>query len=250
MGIVRRWSALGVGLCAALVLVAGCQSGGGIGGIGAAPNTAAANGHSGGGSGSTGSGSGGSGGSGGAQGSADGTGCQFSNLTSCLMPKPDNATTPSGDWNKDGVMSQADYVKWFSDEASTQSQISDELKQDDFTTAAHRHWQGTHDVAAEVVLVNFSSTSGATEWIDADNKGFEGDSTIQKVTSPSIPGVYLFDYLTTNSDGTYSTAAIGRFGTVVMEFYAYSSKKQDPLAENQLASWAAVQAGILKRAAA
>lgn len=227
---VQRWSALGVGLCAALILVAGCQSGGGIGGVGAAPAKAAASGQN------TGSG-------------AQGSGCRFSTLTSCLMPKPDDATAPSGDWDPDGVMSQADYVKWFSDQASTQSQITDELKQDHFTTAAHLHWQGSHNVTAEIVLVNFSSTSGATEWIDADNKGFEDDSTIKKVTSPSIPGVWMFDYLTAGSDGTYSTAAIGRFGTVVMEFYAYSSAKQDPLAQNQLASWAAVQAGILKRGA-
>lgn len=231
MGKVQLWSALGAGLGAALILVAGCQSGGGIGGIGAAPaKPAAASGQNG-------------GSTGGAQ------GCRFSTLTSCLMPKPDDATTPSGDWNPDGVMSQADYVKWFSDEASTQSQITDELKQDDFTTAAHLHWQGSHEITAEIVLVDFRSTSGATEWIDADNKGFEDDSTIKKLTSPSIPGIWMFDYLTANGDGTYSTAAIGRFGSVVMEFYAYSSQKQDPPAENQLASWAAVQAGILKRRA-
>lgn len=246
---VQRWSALGVGLCAALVLVAGCKSGGGIGGVGAAQNPPAASGQHGGGSGSTGSGSGGGQGSGGGSGSGGGTNCQFSNLTSCLMPKPDNATTPSGDWTKDGAMSQADYAKWFSDQASTQSQIVDELKQDGFTSAAHRHWQGTHDVTGEVVLMGFSSTSGATEWIDADNKSFENDSTINKESSQLVPGVWMFDYLTANNDGTYSTVAIGRFGTVVMEFYAYSNNKQDPLAENQLASWAAVQAGILKRAA-
>jgi hypothetical protein len=223
---VQRWSALGAGLCAALVLVAGCQSGGGIGGIG----TAAADGQR-------------------SSSGSTGSGCQFSTLTSCLMPKPDDATTPQGDWNPDGVMGETNYVKWFSDEASTQSQISDELKQDDFTGAAHLHWQGSHNVTAEIVLVGFRSASGATEWIDADNKGFADDSTIKKLTSPSIPGIWMFDYQTPNSDGSYSTAAIGRFGSVVLEFYVYSSEKHDPLAENQLASWAAVQAGILKRGA-
>jgi hypothetical protein len=118
-------------------------------------------------------------------------------------------------------------------------------RKDEFVSAGHVRWQGTHAVTAEVTLAGFGSTTGATKWIDLDNNSYADDT---KLTSPSIPGVWMFAIETPSDDGTYTYAGFGRFGKIVMELYAYSDQKDDPLAENQLASAAATQAGILKRA--
>lgn len=228
---VQRWSAPGVGVCAALLLVAGCGSGGGINGVlaGDPPATAAAT-----------SGSGGG---------PSATSCQVSKVVSCLMPKPDSATGPSGKWAKDGVMTAADYVSWYSD-PDNQSHETAELAADKFVSAGYSHWQGSHGVSAELTLLSFGSVGGATEWVDTDNRAFTNDKEIDKITTPSVPGIWMFADQNPNDDGSsYTTSAIGRFGQVVLECFAYSQKQGDPLAENQLASWAATQAGILKRAA-
>ncbi|HJP75076.1 MAG TPA: hypothetical protein VJ914_12450 [Pseudonocardiaceae bacterium] len=237
---VQRWSALGAGVCAALVLVSGCGKGNGngfgfggsgSGGGGAAQATAAASGANQGG-----------GGSGGGFGQ-----CQASAVPGCLMPKPDNTSTPTGStWAKDGAMSETDYVNYFATGADEQAKERDELSADQFVSAGHVHWQGTHQVAEEITLAGFGSTTGATKWIDVDNNAYADDT---KLTSPSIPGVWMFAIETPANDGTYTYAGFGRFGKIVMEVYAYSKAKDDPYAENQLATTAATQAGILKRAA-
>ena len=242
---VLRWSALGVGVCAALVLVSGCKSssGGGIGGIGggAPANTAA-----GGASQGSGSGSGSQGGGGSA---SSGANCQVATVSSCLMPKPDNATTPSGNWAKDGAMTKADYVNWFSYDDDEKTRENSKLGEASFVSAGYEHWQNAHGTQGELALTSFGSTSGATEWIDYDNQVFGDSDEYQKVSS-LVPGTYMFEDTKPNdADGTYTTIMIGRFGKVVMEFYAYAKQNNDPVAQNNLSSWGAVQAGILKRAA-
>ena len=228
---VLRWSALGVGMCTALVLVSGCKDSGGIGGIGA-PATAAAGGTSQG-------GSGGGGASGGFQ-------CQPSTVSTCLMPMPDNATKPSGKWAKDGAMSKADYIDWYSSDDAEKARENSTLDQAGFVSAGYTHWQNSHGTQAEVALTSFASTAGAMRWIDYDNNTYAEDYT--KLTS-LVPGTYTFQISTANDDGTWTTVAVGRFGKVVMEVYVFANSKTDVVAQNNLASWAATQAGILKRAA-
>lgn len=238
---VRRWSALGAGMCAALVLVSGCKSdGGGIGGIGGgAPANTAAGGAS--------QGGGGAGGSAGGTASG-GFNCQVATVSTCLMPKPDNATSPSGKWATDGAMSKADYVNWFTDAGDERTRENDTLAQASFVSAGYEHWQNTHGTQAEIALTSFGSAAGATQWIDYDNNFFGDNQDYQKQTS-SVPGTYVFQATAAADDGTYTTIAIGRFGKVVMEFFSYAKSKNDAVAQNNLSSWAAVQAGILKRAA-
>lgn len=222
---VHRWSVLGIGVCAALALVTGCGSGGGIGGIGqgAAPATTTT--------------------------AGGGVGCAAAKPVSCLMPRPDGATVPTGsDWAADGTLTKSAYLDWSSTDADERDRETTELAGDSFSSAGYRHWENDRGVQAEVALVGFANTAGATRWIDYDNRFFADTDSFQKLSEPSIPGVYVFTDNTANDDGTYTTLAIGRFGTIVMEFYSYASSDNDPVARNQLASWAAVQAGILKRA--
>ena len=249
---VQRWSALGVGMCAALVLVAGCKNdGGGIGGIGGgAPTNTAAGGAGQGGSGGGGGGIGGSGIGGSGSGNASGGGfnCQVAKVSTCLMPKPDNTTTPSGKWATDGAMSRTDYVNWFTDPGDERDRENSTLTAAGFVSAGYEHWQNAHGTQAEIALTSFGSTSGATQWIDYDNQFFGDNDQYQKQTS-LVPGTYVFQATTANDDGTYSLVAIGRFGKVVMEFFAYAKSKTDAVAQNNLSSWSATQVGILKRAA-
>lgn len=228
---VKRWSVLGVGVCAALLLVTGCGNGTSFNNLlaGDPPATGAA---------ATSRPAGG----------PSATSCQVSNVVSCLMPKPDNATSPSGKWAKDGVMTVDDYVSWFSD-SDRQNQDKAELAAAQFISAGYSHWQGSNGVSTEVVLMGFGSAGGATVWVNHDNTAFTNDTEIKKVTTPSVPGISMYaDQYQNHDDGSYTISAIGRFGTVVLEDFAYGRTQNDPLAENQLAGWAATQAGILKRA--
>lgn len=230
---VQRWSALGVGLCAALVLVSGCKDGGGIGGIGAPATTAA-----------SGANQGGSGG-GNASGGFD---CQVATVSMCLMPKPDNVTKPAGQWGTDGAISRSDYIDLFSEGDDEKARENSKLTAANLVSAGYEHWQNAHGTQAEIALTSFASTSGATQWIDYTN-GLFGDSDGYQKQSSLVPGTYTFQATSANDDGSWTSLAIGRFGKVVMEFYIFAKSKTDAVAQNNLASWAAVQVGVLKRAA-
>ena len=149
------------------------------------------------------------------------------------MPKPDNATAPSsGKWAKDGAMTQADYVDWFAGDSAEKSRENTKLAGIDFVSAGYEHWQNTHGTQAELALTSFGSAAGATQWIDYDNNFFGDNAEYQKVSS-LVPGTYIFQATTANDDGTYTMVTIGRFGKVVMEFYAYAKGKNDDAGAEQ-----------------